>query len=163
MATVSASGNAGTKAGNCWYYARTGCLWFGLQVVWLAMLAWGLMLGRSSLDLYRNGATTTGTVIRNQAHEDEDGVSYKPVVQFEADGATYTFTSGNSTSPPAYRVGQEVKVRYDPSDPRKASIDNLFEMWLAPGMLSGAALMTAVLVNGIMFVMVASGRRLPSG
>lgn len=85
--------------------------------------------------------TATGTVTEVVAvgtrcdDEDEDGTSselgardcqtvFAPRVRFPtADGGTRTFLSGTASWPPEYAVGDTVAVRYRPSDPGSARVD----------------------------------------
>jgi hypothetical protein len=64
------------------------------------------------------------------------------------------FTSSSGSFPPAHRVGDSVKVLYDPDNPRKARIDSLSERmsgWFFAilSILGGLGL---TLVGGIMVV-----------
>jgi hypothetical protein len=154
---------AASQTGSCLQNLQLGCLWTVLQMVWIGLLVWGLVLARNSWDFARNGVAVTGTVVSQEAHSDDDGTTYSPVVEFNVNGGRYEFTSGNSSSPPAYRVGQSVPVRYDPVNPQRAQIDTLWENWLAPAALAGGALLMAVIVNVIMIVAVMRGSDLSSG
>jgi hypothetical protein len=54
---------------------------------------------------------------------DEDGCSYKSVVDFETqNGRSISYTSTYSSNPPAYDVGETVTVFYLPENPEKAII-----------------------------------------
>jgi hypothetical protein len=64
-----------------------------------------------------------------------------PAVQFEpVAGEPITFTH---TSSGAYRVGQVVPVLYDPTDPRRAVINSVSNLWVGPGLAvtGGAAIL----------------------
>jgi hypothetical protein len=76
---------------------------------------------------------------------------YSPVVQFEVKGQSYTFDGGNASDPPAYRVGQEVDILYDPLDPNTAQIDSLFERWAFPICIIPAMIGAAAVLNFFMF------------
>lgn len=131
----------------CWHGLGAGCGWIVFNLMWVIMLGVAAWYGYGSYTLTTNGAVVTGTVIRNVEVDSDDGTSYKPVIEYEVDGATYTYESINSSSPPAYRVGQEVSLRYNPDDPEDARINNLFELWLMPAILGPAALLLAVVIN----------------
>lgn len=45
------------------------------------------------------------------------------------------FQSDVSSSPPAWRVGEAVKVLFDPNDPSQAVIDSFMARWLVPLLL----------------------------
>ena len=55
----------------------------------------------------------------------DDGVFYRPVVEFEAtNGELYRFNSASASRPAAYDVGDAVTVRYNPDNPRDAVLDD---------------------------------------
>ncbi len=60
---------------------------------------------------------------------------YSPVVKFTStDGRQHSVQMAERSSPPAYEVGEEVTVRYDPQHPLNAHIESSRgEMWIAPG------------------------------
>jgi len=66
----------------------------------------------------------------NSSHTEEVTVYY-PVVRFTAaDGRAVQFTSDvGADDSPDYRVGDAVRVRYDPSNPAQAKLDSLVGLW----------------------------------
>ncbi len=75
-----------------------------------------------------------GEVIELVAARDGDGgnVLFAPKVRFQtADGKSVEFQSSLRTNPPAYAVGQRVKVLYDPDNPGSASLAGFFSLWFA--------------------------------
>ena len=71
----------------------------------------------------RQGAQAQGEVISLISRCSDDWCSYSPVVRFETQaGDTVTFTTIQSSSPPAYDVGERVTVIYPPEDPENAII-----------------------------------------
>jgi len=58
-----------------------------------------------------------------------------PVVAFSSPRGPVQFQSTVSSSPPAWQVGEPVKVRFDPNDPSQAVIDSFSERWLVPLLL----------------------------
>ena len=151
------------RAGGCLQNLQAGCWWTVLQILWMGLLLWGLLLGRNSLYLAQNGVSASGTVIENRESNGENGTTYSPVIEFTVDGQTYQFESDNSSSPPAYRVGQTVQIRYDPQDPERAQIDSIFEQWAAPVALMCGALVTALIVNVVMFIGFVRGKPMGDG
>jgi hypothetical protein len=80
----------------------------------------------------RQCAETSGEVIRleRSQYPDEYGYSYAPVFSFTAaDGRSFTVTSKVSSSPPGFAEGEQVRVRYDPSNPNDARIHTFFQTW----------------------------------
>jgi len=62
--------------------------------------------------------------------------SYYPVVSFTArDGREYRFEGGIGSNPPDYSTHDRLKVLYDPSNPKTASIDTFFQKWFATAIL----------------------------
>ncbi len=56
--------------------------------------------------------------------------TYRPVVAFTtATGKRIEFTSSVGSSPPSHRVGERVKVLYQPGDPQSARIKSFFHLW----------------------------------
>ena len=148
------------KGAGCLEKIQAGCLWAVLHLVWMGLLAWAVFLAYQSWHFTQSGVAATGTVVENRAIDDADGTTYKPVVEFEIDGQVYRFEGGNSSSPPAYRVGQSVRVLYDPADPSQAQINSIWERWLAPFLMGSAAVLMALIVTGIMVFRIITRRSL---
>jgi hypothetical protein len=56
--------------------------------------------------------------------------TYRPVVQFTtATGKQIEFVSSVGSSPPSHRVGEAVRVLYNPADPQSARIKSFFQLW----------------------------------
>lgn len=56
--------------------------------------------------------------------------TYRPVVEFTtATGKRIEFVSSVGSSPPSHRVGEAVKVLYNPADPQSARIKSFFQLW----------------------------------
>jgi len=136
-------------AEGCWERLKSGCLWLLLNLVCIILLSVAYYYGHTSWALSQHGASVDGTVVA--LHESratsDSGVTYAPVVRYDVGGRTYTFTSSNSSDPPAYKVGERVALRYDPADPARARIDSWWELWLMPVMLGVSAAVVAVVVN----------------
>jgi hypothetical protein len=103
-----------------------------------------------SWKLEQEGLTTTGTVLELEASDSAEGgcCVYSPVIEFTtANDQTYTFEGDTASDPPAYKVGEEVSVIYDPNDPETAQINKWTERWLMPIILIPAMVFAALLVN----------------
>jgi hypothetical protein len=107
---------------------------------------------------------TAGTVTAIKAMEshfqgDSHGntVTYFPVITFQQQEVTQTFTSvfGDSRKN-RYVIGQTIAVRYDPTGAIPPAIDSWSGMWLPPaiGIISGL-----VFLGGAAMVYVAFGNR----
>lgn len=109
-----------------------GCLGLVLNLIWIVLLAAGLLLAYNSWRLTTHGKSAEGTVVKMISSEDEDGVTFAPVVEYDANGNTYSYESSNYSNPPAYHEGQQVKMIYNADHPDQARISNFAELWLAP-------------------------------
>ena len=141
--------NTVEKAAGVGNRLQIGC-WIVFGNLFLAgFCLWGVYAGYVSWQLEQNGITTTGIVTSLEESSDGDGgcCVYSPVIEFEANGQTYSFESGNASSPPAYDVGEQVVVLYDPTDPDTAQINKWTERWLMPVILVPAMLFTALILN----------------
>jgi hypothetical protein len=74
-------------------------------------------------------AHADGTVIELRP----SGRGYRAVVEFAAPmGATIRFTSSVSSNPPPAQIGEHVDVRYNPNNPRDATINTYWQIWFLP-------------------------------
>lgn len=71
-----------------------------------------------------------GEVVRLEEKDDEGSIIYAPVVRYTAgDGVARQFVHHTASHPPAYTVGQRVRIRYHrgrPEDARMAGNSNLY-------------------------------------
>jgi hypothetical protein len=89
-----------------------------------------------------------GTVIANAQRVDRaagdpqrSDVSFRPVVRFTtASGRAVTFESEQGSSPPRYRPGARVDVRYPAGDPAAARLASFSGQWALPLLLPAVAL-----------------------
>jgi len=64
-----------------------------------------------------------GVVVDVVANDSGDTTTYAPVVAFEHQGRTYRFKDSVGSNPPSHRMGEAVRVLYDPGRPSDARID----------------------------------------
>jgi len=128
---------------------QVGCWTVFANLFFAGFCLWGVYAGYISWKLQNEGETTTGTVVRMEESDSSEGgcCVYSPVVEFDVNGRTHSFESGNASDPPAYEVGEAVDVIYDPSDPDTAQINKWSERWLFPIIIIPAMLFAAALVN----------------
>ena len=131
---------------------NNGCLWVGLNLLFALFLAIGGWYGYRSFGLVQNGGVANGTVVNLEQHDSDDSTTYAPVVSYEVDGQNYHMTGSNASSPPAYHVGQKVRVRYDRDDPTLARIDNFWELWLLPVLFVPTSVLFGLIFNVYMFI-----------
>jgi hypothetical protein len=67
---------------------------------------------------------------RSSSGSGSSSTTYRPVVEFtSATGKRIEFTSNVGSNPPSHRVGESVRVLYDPVDPDSARIKSFFQLW----------------------------------
>lgn len=100
----------------------------------------GTVMGAVALSVWlRNDALMTGGV-RTEGRVVAlryNGSSANAVIEYETDwGETQTWVSEVSSSPPAYEVGETVRLWYDPQDPGRVLLDGL-DRWFLPALFGG--------------------------
>lgn len=137
---------------------QIGCWTVFANLFFAAFCLWGVYAAYTGWQLQTKGVTTTGTVVRLDEHSSGDGgcCTYVPVVDFKVSDQVYTFEGSNASDPPAYEVGEQVDVRYDPTNPNAAQIDSLFERWVFPVIIIPAMILAALILN---FFMIRAWRR----
>ena len=107
----------------------------GFGVVFVAFSAWRLV------DTLRFGAAATradGVVTSFNTHTHSRG-SY-PMVRFQVGEQTVEIEGQTGTSPPAYSIGEKVKVLYPAGKPEQGQIDSFVERFMIPLVFGGAGL-----------------------
>src|SRR5271157_3383786 len=82
--------------------------------------------------------STTGVVASLEKRVFKPGSAgvYCPVIDFTTNsGESIRFESSYGTMPASNKVGDSVKVFYNPKNPKNAEIDSGISKWLAPGCL----------------------------
>jgi len=101
-----------------------------LLVVGMIMLGIALRSGWRTAAFLKSSLVTSGTVVEMRDVHDSDGsVMFAPVFRFTANGTSETVTSNTSSDPTSFAVGDQVRVRYLPSEPAKAHIDSWMQLW----------------------------------
>ena len=98
----------------------------------LLFVALGFGMSLSSLRFLFGSATAQGTIV--QVKDDpyqRNGRAWYPVVEYQVDGRTYTYTGVGSESS-SYSVGQKVPIVYRPEHPDSARIHSFADLWLIP-------------------------------
>ena len=151
--TVDKLANTAEKAAGAVNRLQIGC-WIIVANIFLGgFCLWGAYAGYISWKLEQEGVTTTGTVVRLEESDTGDGACcvYSPVIEFTtADKQTFSFEGDNASDPPAYKVGEEVSVIYDPKNPQTAQINKWTERWLFPIIIIPAMLLTALILNFVL-------------
>src|SRR5688572_17817027 len=128
---------------------QVGCILILSNLFLGAFCLWGVYAAYIGWQLQTKGETASGTVVRMEESNSSEGgcCVYSPVVEFRAGGKTYSFQGDTASDPPEYRVGQEVRVRYDPANPETAQIDSFGERWLFPIIIIPSMLFAALLID----------------
>ena len=137
---------------------QIGCWTIFFNLFFAGFCLWGVYAAYIGWQLQTNGVTTPGTVVRLNEQSDAEGgcCTYVPVVDFKVNDQVYTFEGDNASDPPAYQVGEQVNVRYDPTNPNTAQIDSFFERWIFPILIIPAMVLAAAILN---FFMIRAWRR----
>jgi hypothetical protein len=130
-----------------------------LIVIAVALLAVAGVLAVAKLRFIRRAARTTGTVTALRAEGPTDGGGnaqmLRPVIRFTppqgaGQGGEIEFALAAASTPPRYRIGDSVPVRYDPLNPAAtARIDSLRGLWLAPALYGGLAVPALIVAVGL--------------
>lgn len=77
-----------------------------------------------------NGVVVGVAKVREESSDDGEVTNYYPVVQFATAREQVVQFRGDPNNPPdEYRVGDPVRVLYDPANPRHAKFDTWNERW----------------------------------
>jgi hypothetical protein len=141
--------NAAEKVGNVANRVQIGCWIIFANLFFAGFCLWGVYAGYISWKLEQQGEKTTGTVVRLEESDSSGGgcCVYSPVIEFKANGEAYSFEGDSASYPPAYKVGEDVNIIYDPANPDTAQINKWTERWLMPIIVIPAMIITALVVN----------------
>jgi len=150
--TVDKAVNAVEKVGGVANRLQIGCWTIFFNLFFAGFCLWGVYAGYISWKLDNEGVTTTGIVVSLDESDDSEGgcCVYSPVIEFEAGGQTYSFDGGNASYPPAYEVGEQVEVIFDPAAPDTAQINKWTERWLFPIIIVPVMILAALILNFFM-------------
>ena len=116
-----------------------------------------LLAGVSALITQRRkraaSASAFGVVVelQKQVFNPGSGGVYCPTIEFSTpSGEVVRFASSFGTMPASHKVGQSVKVLYDPKEPHTAEIESGLSNWLVPGCLLAFA--AGAIFFGVVFL-----------
>lgn len=89
-----------------------------------------------TLEVIREGVSTTGTVVDYEESNDDGSTTYSSIVEFKTDaGETVRFDdTAVSSNPPRHSIGQKVGVIYLEEQPERAVISDPL-WWAIPALL----------------------------
>lgn len=120
--------------------------WLGLVfvLVGLGLLAGAGVAAWLEVEFRRQAVETDGRVVamlsRTGSSSGSGGQSttYTPVFAFRLpDGKEIRVEAGFSSSPPCCRVGEAIRVRYDPARPDRAQMVSFMSSWFVAALLGG--------------------------
>ncbi|MEE4154498.1 MAG: DUF3592 domain-containing protein [Erythrobacter sp.] len=127
-----------------WWF---GAIFGGVGLIF-AVVGFGMII--SGQIFASRAVQTTGTVIQNLRSTSDDGVSYKPLVEFhDRAGRRREFAGAISTSWRAYNEGEAVTVLFDPADPDTAAIDSATERYFLPGIFAAMGTLFVAVGGGV--------------
>jgi hypothetical protein len=123
----------------------------GLGVGGIVAVIIALHTGAGAWRLAREGSRTTALIVE-MVRDHEEGGSAAPKFRFkDGEGAEHTVASNFYRHPPAYHVGDTVKVIYEKANPEHASIDSFGHLWMVP-LCAAAAGGLFLLASGVLGV-----------
>lgn len=126
---------------------------FAFLPIGLLMLAGAAAIVWTTTAWLKRTVEVQGTVVEMRRTADKD--MFQPVVRFlTANGKTIQFDTSFRSNPPAYRVGETVRVVYLPEEPERPAVRGFLSLWMGPMILGFiGAIFTAVGAG-----MIAAGR-----
>lgn len=114
-----------------------------------AVIAFGLVLFLESKNFVVHATQqTSGKVVGFVLLSSGRSRTHSPVFEFkDSSGTLHTNYNSSGQNPPAYKIGELIKVRYQPEHPETARIDSFTELWLFPTFVLGIGL--PVLIGGV--------------
>lgn len=142
-------------------HPRAERVWLLLNLLFVGMVALAGALALKSWRLVATGGIAPGRVVE-VVEVYREGTLYYPVIEYEVDGVTYTFT-GRTEAPATYAEGETVRMRYQPGDPARARIDSFMELWGLPAILVPYSLVSAAVTNAFFLYSRRRGRPITAG
>jgi hypothetical protein len=131
------------------------------STIGLGMLAVSVFIFSNTSSFIGRAVEADGEVIDldRSRSSSSSSTTYRPVVAFTtATGKRVEFTSSVGSSPPSHRVGERVKVLYQPADPQSARIKSFFHLWFGFLIVFALGLVFAAIGLTMIFVR-ARGRK----
>jgi hypothetical protein len=134
------------------------------SVIGLGMLVGSFFIFSSTSRFIAGAVEAEGQVValdrsRSSSSSGSSSTTYRPVVEFiSSKGKRIEFTSNVGSNPPSHRVGESVRVLYDPANPDSARIESFFQLWFVFIIFFVLGLLLAA-IGLTMILMRATGRK----
>ena len=122
-------------------------------ILGLGMLVPALWTGYRSWAFLQAAQSAQGTVIGLEWSDDSESGGARPVVRYEVHGDPYEIAGDVWSSPPAYAVGDSVRVLYPAGAARAARIESWFDFWFLPTLLGGMGLLFSGIGAGLWYLL----------
>ncbi len=124
-------------------------MWVLFTVIGVAALGGGGYWLVHTRTFIASASIAEGEVLELIASRSDDSYTYRPRVRFTtADGQTIEFVASSGSNPPAYDVGERVRVYYDAQTPQRAMVDGFFSLWGGPAIFGGIGLVFTLIGGG---------------
>ena len=107
-------------------------------------------LTQSNVDVFTSGSMDETLIFREEENIFK-GKAYAPVIEFSDSSGRKSAIKGTASSPPKYKLGQQLPVLYLQNNPEKAIIDSFFEKWIVTVMAT--AFGVTILLSGLLVLL----------
>lgn len=114
-----------------------------------SLMFWLISKKRSKIAAW---STTMGSVVGFNSTTSDGTTMYAPVVEFpDAQGKPHLYESGTYSSPQKLKIGESVKLAFDPANPDEATLLSFSELYLplVGGLIAGGF---ALLIGSAMYL-----------
>ncbi len=125
-------------------------------LIGVGLIAWSGSIIQDSRNFLATASTTTGVVTDLRLSSSSRSTTYYPVVRYTAEGAAHTIIGRGGSNPPAYSIGEKVKVIYPPGEPQAGRLNNFMDLWMLPLIPGGLGLVLVLVTLG---TLIATRRR----
>ena len=132
-----------------------------LLLVGLVLMSIAYGQFQRTMNLLKNGERAKARVLELvESRSRSDGTSYRPVFEFVTKAnEVKRFVYDVSSSPPAWQVGEEADVIYNPARPEQARLVGYWGLFIASIILAAVAAPFLVIGGGYFVYVLAMGER----
>ncbi len=123
-----------------------------ILIVGVALLIIATIFLGNSIKLIKNGTRAIATVVDLESSIGSNSTEFTPIFKFtSSNGEEITFKGFGASSPPAFNVGEKVKVVYNPQNPSEAKAMTYFGLF-GLSIIMGAVSIAMIIVSGGYFL-----------